>query len=386
MSEPTRVAVVAGVLGGKPGNSGHAWTRISLAVGLQRLGFDVVYVEQLPNAGPVQRAHFHRVCSEFSIPGFLLAGQVPYELISRLEDADLLLNIGGHLTIPELKGAPRVKVYLDDDPGYTQLWHLSDLLSGRLEGHDFHFTFGLNIGHPACSVPLNGIHWRPMHPPVVLDQWPRASTQGDGFRTVASWRGDYGRVEAGGQLYGQKAHEFRRFIHLPQYVDVAFEIALEFDSADANDVEQMRAHGWNIVHPSTVVGSPGAFRAYVQESAAEFSVARGIYVETNCGWFGRIADGLVIAPPDFWRLGSQLSFRTQALHEICRPARVSSPSPLWKALWRVRMRYNEITRHTPLARARSQKSSSTLTRSSATCLMRSDFESHAPDYRRRYDN
>jgi len=34
-----------------------------------------------------------------------------------------------------------------------------------------------------------------------------------------------------------------------------------------------------------VVGSPGAFRAYVQESAAEFSVARGIYVETNCGWF-----------------------------------------------------------------------------------------------------
>ncbi len=285
MSEPTRVAVVAGVLGGKPGNSGHAWTRISLAVGLQRLGFDVVYVEQLPNAGPVQRAHFHRVCSEFSIPGYLLAGQVPYELISRLEDADLLLNIGGHLTIPELKGAPRVKVYLDDDPGYTQLWHLSDLLSGRLEGHDFHFTFGLNIGHPACSVPLNGIHWRPMHPPVVLDQWPRASTQGDGFRTVASWRGDYGRVEAGGQLYGQKAHEFRRFIHLPQYVDVAFEIALEFDSADANDVEQMRAHGWNIVHPSTVVGSPGAFRAYVQESAAEFSVARGIYVETNCGWF-----------------------------------------------------------------------------------------------------
>ena len=47
----------------------------------------------------------------------------------------------------------------------------------------------------------------------------------------------------------------------------------------------MRAHGWNIVDPSTVVGSPDAFRAYVQESAAEFSVARGIYVETNCGWF-----------------------------------------------------------------------------------------------------
>src|SRR5438034_2851602 len=63
------------------------------------------------------------------------------------------------------------------------------------------------------------------------------------------------------------------------------------------------------------------------------------------------ADGSVIAPPDFWRLGSQLSFRTQALHEICRPARVSSPSPLWKALWRVRMRYNEIKAHASRARS-----------------------------------
>src|SRR2546422_9005669 len=46
------------------------------------------------------------------------------------------------------------------------------------------------------------------------------------------------------------------------------------------------------------------------------------------------ADGSVIAPPDFWRLGSQLSFRTQALHKICRPAKVSLPLPRWKVLWR----------------------------------------------------
>ena len=34
-----------------------------------------------------------------------------------------------------------------------------------------------------------------------------------------------------------------------------------------------------------MAGDPDAFRAYVQGSGAEFSVAQGIYVETHSGWF-----------------------------------------------------------------------------------------------------
>ena len=34
-----------------------------------------------------------------------------------------------------------------------------------------------------------------------------------------------------------------------------------------------------------MAGDPDAFRAYVQGSGAEFSVAQGIYVETSSGWF-----------------------------------------------------------------------------------------------------
>ena len=41
MSRPRRGAIVAGVLGGKPTNGGHAWSRVSFVVGLRRLGFDV---------------------------------------------------------------------------------------------------------------------------------------------------------------------------------------------------------------------------------------------------------------------------------------------------------------------------------------------------------
>ena len=37
--------------------------------------------------------------------------------------------------------------------------------------------------------------------------------------------------------------------------------------------------------PAPRLRGPDAFRPYVQGSGAEFSVAQGIYVETNSGWF-----------------------------------------------------------------------------------------------------
>ena len=41
-----------------------------------------------------------------------------------------------------------------------------------------------------------------------------------------------------------------------------------------------------VVDPQRAVAAdPDAFRQYVQNSAAEFSPAQGIYVETNSGWF-----------------------------------------------------------------------------------------------------
>ena len=43
--------------------------------------------------------------------------------------------------------------------------------------------------------------------------------------------------------------------------------------------------GWHVVDPKCVVPDPLAFRRYVQQSGAEFSVAQGIYVETQSGWF-----------------------------------------------------------------------------------------------------
>jgi hypothetical protein len=278
-------ALVAGALGSKPANGGNAWTRISFVRGLARLGFDVVLLEQLPGASATQAGFFAAVCRAFGIEGYLLDGEVPPPL-DRVSGAELLVNIGGHLTDASLREAARVKVFLDDDPGYTQIWHARGLLADRLAGHDFYFTFGANIGRPDCPIPTDGISWRATRPPVILDDWP-LTRGGDPnrFTTVASWRGGYGRVEQDGRLLGQKAHEFRKLAGIPRRSKRRFEIALDIDPEDAGDLERLRRGGWTIVDPSRVAGNPEAFRAYVQGSGAEFSAAQGVYVETNSGWF-----------------------------------------------------------------------------------------------------
>ena len=51
------------------------------------------------------------------------------------------------------------------------------------------------------------------------------------------------------------------------------------------DLVALRDHGWHVVDPTIVASGPVAFREYVQASGAEFSVAQGIYVETQSGWF-----------------------------------------------------------------------------------------------------
>jgi glycosyltransferase involved in cell wall biosynthesis len=72
---------------------------------------------------------------------------------------------------------------------------------------------------------------------------------------------------------------------VPTLSELGFEVALDVDAADGADVDRLRAHGWHVVDPKDAVPDPSAFRRYVQHSSAEFSVAQGIYVETQSGWF-----------------------------------------------------------------------------------------------------
>jgi hypothetical protein len=292
--------LVAGALANKPGNGGAAWTRLSWALGLKRLGCDVYFVEQIDARACTDAAlaWFTRVTDSFGLAdtSALFAAEDGHavsvgagvglrELTDVAAASDLLVNISGHLTLAALKSRCRARAFIDLDPGYTQYWHAQGLAEDHLRDHHAYFTVGENIGKPGCDVPMNGIEWRPIRQPVVLDEWPVRAHEEMRFTTVASWRGPYGRVTHDGRTLGLKAHEFRKFVTLPALTGHDFEIALDADPADRQDIDSLRDHDWRVVNPRAVAGDPFAFRRYIQESAAECSVAQGIYVETRTGWF-----------------------------------------------------------------------------------------------------
>jgi hypothetical protein len=262
--------VVAGALANKPHNGGEAWVRLSYALGLRRLGCEVRLVEEAPSASWEAVAYAQAVAESLELD-FTLARDAH-------EGADLLVNISGNVRSRALRHRFRRTAFVDIDPGFTQLWHEQGI--ERIPTHDVYFTIGENIGSHDCPIPTCGIKWRPTRPPVVLDEWPVADGGFDRFTTVAKWRAAFGRIEP----YGLKHHEWRKVLRLPGLTELPFEAALDIDAADEADRHDLEAQDWRLVDPA-VAAEPEGFRNYVRGSGAEFSVAQGIYVEAQSGWF-----------------------------------------------------------------------------------------------------
>lgn len=305
----SRLIVVAGGIAAHYRNGGMAWVFLSWALGFRRLGFDVFFLDQLDRAHCVHPpgeerayetclnlAYFGEVVAAFGLAnaaavvgedGQTLWGPPPNDLRDRLDEADTLVNIAGNLRLDALKRRPRLKVYVDIDPGFTQLWLESARRAPRVDGHDLHFTIGANIGARGSSLPSGGIDWKHTVSPVQLDEWP-LSREGDAtrFTTVGRWRGTgpHGSLEGIGFRFADKADEFASVLELPQRVPYTFEVALDIEPRDRDGWELLARNGWRVRAANEVAFDPQSFRRYVQRSGAEFSVAKGIYVETKCGW------------------------------------------------------------------------------------------------------
>ena len=303
-----KTVVVSGAIANKYLNGGAVWTRLNWALGFQKLGFHVFFLEQIDRENCVDPtgasvafeqcvnlSYFQQIIQQFGLSGTAALiyenGEQVYglskaELLDLAETADLLVNISGHLTWEPFMHSRSCKVYIDLDPGFTQYWHVKGLLGPHLDGHDFYFSVGEAIGSPVCSIPTGGIRWHRTRQPVVLEHWPVfRENRSDRFTTLASWRGPYGPIQHQNVTFGLKAHQFRKFIELPERVSQVFEIALDIHPADRKDLDLLRKHGWHIVDPKVTAPDPLAFRRYIQTSGAEFSVAKGIYTETHSAWF-----------------------------------------------------------------------------------------------------
>jgi hypothetical protein len=178
-----------------------------------------------------------------------------------------------------------IRVYLDLDPVFSQLWASMYDIDMGFTGHTHFVTVGQALGRPECSAPTCGIDWLASLQPVVLDYWPVGGDIATGaLTTVANWR-SYGSVEYDGQFYGQKAHSLRRFMCLPSLTPEVFALALSIHPDETTDLAALRDAGWHLLDPAKVAATPALYRAFIQGSMAEFGIAKDGYVTARSGWF-----------------------------------------------------------------------------------------------------
>jgi hypothetical protein len=290
----SRCIVVAGMVAGDPFQGGATWAVLQYVLGLQQLGHDVAVIDPLP-PGAVSdtvRTYFASCCAAFGLEGrsaLLPLGGDPIglewgDIVTLLHKTDVLINLSGRLRDHDLVATVPVRVFVDLDPAFIQLWHAQGIELG-LDQHTHHVTVGAAVARPASQLPRGGYDWRPIVPPVVLSEWPACASQPPPrLTTVANWR-SYGSITHNGRHFGQKAHAFRSLECLPLFSPVPIDVALSIDPGDEHDRTRLTAAGWQLVDPLAATGDPDRYRRFVQSSWAELGVAKSGYVTGRTGWF-----------------------------------------------------------------------------------------------------
>ena len=300
--------IVGAVISLPPVSAGCAWNRLQYVLGLRQLGHKVVFVEEVrpewcvdetgsrcAYVDSANRHGFIDIMRRFDVSdhacqiynaGDATTGMSRQALGDFAADADLLIDISGHVTTDLVLDAVDRRAYLDQDPVYTQLWRAEYGKDLRLDRYEVHFTVGLNIGTPFSPIPDCGITWHATLPPVVPELWPAmddGAAASAPLTTVASLYG-YSDLQFRGEWYRTKYDEFRRFVELPHRTGQAFEVLLKNFSDDDDGVRLLREHGWR-VRKSEITSDLFAYRDYVAASRGEIGITKGAYVKGCSGWF-----------------------------------------------------------------------------------------------------
>jgi len=271
------------MVAGDPGQGGATWAVLQYLRGLERLGHDVLLVEPVRELRSEVVEYFESL--ELDRAALLQSGTrrtvgLSYDEIAAL-DAELLVNISGLLRDRELVRAAPVRLFLDLDPVFVQIWHAQGADVG-LDGHTHYATVGHGLA--GSPVPLDR-EWLTTVPPVVLDDWPVADRlEHDAFTTVGNWR-SYGSVEWEGVTYGQKAHAVRRLLELPRLSSQRLLPALAIDPREEKDLAALTENGWELADAAEVAGTPAAYQRFIAGSKGELGLAKAGYVDARSGWF-----------------------------------------------------------------------------------------------------
>jgi hypothetical protein len=301
-------AIVTGMIATYP-VGGVAWDYGQYALGLERLGWDVYYLEDTGweaydptrgEYGPDYRYGVRFLAESLARLSPNLAdrwhvramdgtsfGLDASRLAQVIAETDLFLNVsGGTLLRDDYMACPN-KVLIDSDPGWNHFvnfpkWDANPGWQGShgYRSHDHFFTYAERIGNSDCELPELGISWQPTRPPVVMDRW-QPEPPGQTWTTVMTWN-NFGRpIEASGKTYGTKEVEFGRVESLPQLVRAEFEIAV---GGAPPPFERWQNYGWSVIDSHNISTTMDDYRVYIQRSRGEFSVAKNVYAATRSGW------------------------------------------------------------------------------------------------------
>ncbi len=290
--------------------AGVTYQFLHYLIGLRRLGYDAYYVEDSgryvysPKLGdfpedasdniaaiaPILEAHGFRDKWAFrgAYEGGQCYGMSESQIRQLYRDADAFLNVTGAQELRDEHLAIKRRIYVESDPFKMQaLAAQGDQSVIRMLGeHDTLFSFGENLGAADCAVPVDGFQWLPTRQPVAVELWDNPydfRRQGSAYNTITTWS-NKGRqvVYEGETYYWTKDREFMQVIDLPRRRDVPFEMATEV----GEDVKNLlRDNGWRQTGAVPISEDIDRYRAYIQQSRGEFTVARDQYVRPRTGWF-----------------------------------------------------------------------------------------------------
>lgn len=317
MSKKLRI-VVGGYLGLLPAG-GVTWDYVQYPAGFAALGHDVFYVEDT-RLWPIYQpegsdwgdasasvAHLRRVMDAFDLSSRWAYrdeasgrtfGMSEEKLREVCRTADAFVNVSCSTYMRDEYRRIPARALVDSDPMFTQIQYLSQqmftpgesALRDLVDAHNFHFTFGENVGREDCRMPGCGIRWRPTRQPVCLQHWratPPPVDDGAAYTTLMNWTAAR-PLHHDGETWGQKDVEFRRFMGLPSLApEVALAVAVgqTGGAGEPFPAEEARAAGWRVLDPEACAPVWRSYRSFIESSRGEFSVAKETYVKARTGWF-----------------------------------------------------------------------------------------------------
>jgi hypothetical protein len=291
--------------------AGVVWQTMHYLVGLQRLGYDVYYVEdhartpsmfmqsETDDGSGLAAAFIARHMSRFDLGADRWCFRARHDdgryyglsetaLNQVYRDAAMILNLhGGTVPLPEHYATNRL-VYLETDPVQVQI----ELYDGNRETIEFlsphcaFFTFGENYGRPGCQLPVSDrYNFRPTRQPVVIDFWPvDSSAAAEAFTTIGNWEQHWRTVKFKGQEYTWSKHvEFLKIINLPRRTRQPMELALASHTPQVQ--QRLERHGWRVREAMDFSMDIDRYRQYISQSRGEFTVAKDQNVRLRSGWF-----------------------------------------------------------------------------------------------------